>query len=1004
MDFIGGTKLNIGMVTGGLKFAGDSLEKHSLGGSETAFLSMARELAKRGHSVRVWVHTDRPGIYDGVEYLPLEMFEQCVAVSTFDVLIASRWPEHLSIPSRAALRILWLHDTLTDKGRLMGASWQTDQVFLLSDFHIENYCGDLTAEPGDENPKVPELHPHIWKTSNGVDLDLVEANIRPKVPGKVIYTSRPERGLLPLLSMMPELIKRNPTIKLYYANYSLDGMQVPPQVAECIAACDAIAAQMPDHVVKLGHMTKDRLYQEISSAQLLLYPTSFPEISCITAMEAQACGTPIITTKAFALKETVADGESGILIEGSPDDSAYCQTFIEKTTRLLQRPEAYARFSEAGPRVIQAKGFTWKQVAASWEKQFASLFKARAANEFPGLVRRLMHNGDLRPAQALAKAGERYDLLTIIQREITGVSNPAPVPANEIPAQFGARRPLFDRMTALLQAAQFLPKRILDVSSGYGIFGLFAAKNFQGVSVTIAHDDPESVRKIAANLKLNNVVVISHDDLASLTEEFNLLVLGGSLERSYHPAQVLKSWGSHVKKGGAVAFYCDFGPNAHTLRSSKFDRLWSFDFSDIACLFPRESGGVNASFVPGTRADNGHWVGIAPVLDVEKLGSGFDEVAVFERRELLTRPYRTLGASMIVKNEEDNLLSCLKAIRPYCDEIIVADTGSTDSTVDIARKYADEVRTIEFDNFSQARNDSRAGLTTDWYLWLDADEELLGGENLRKYLDSTVYNGVVIRQQHLMLDVQGTFDTPIRLLRNKPEYKFVGLIHEHCEDTSRGPYGHGIRPSIIANDLDLAHYGYPSESIRRKKCSNRNMQLMIRDLRENPDRPINKLLFMRDCLNIVKWHISTRQPIARNSIQHALLNTAVALYLQHFSDPKNKHYKMTDPLCQEALKILAAFGLPFEDRKLPPFEVALALGAAIGKPVDAANLKPSTRVFIDDVQFNAYMAKKLAELSLGVGGPKDKYEAVANAPVVVPFLTDTEAAVELLNFGANCFR
>jgi glycosyltransferase involved in cell wall biosynthesis len=1022
---MGQRRLRIGMVTGGLKFAGDSLTKHSLGGSETAFLCAARELAARGHSVRVWVNTDRPGTYDGVEYVPLQMFDQSVATMTFDVLIASRWPEQLAGANRAHLRILWLHDTLQDKQRLMGASWQTDEVWLLSDFHIKNYCGKPGDEPGEDNPQVPELRPHIWKTNNGVDLPLVQANIRPKVKGKVIYTSRPERGLHYLMGMVPELVKRVPEFKLYYANYSLEGMQLPQHVIDCVNACNDMAKRFPDRIIPLGHLTKERLYQEISSSELMLYPTDFPEISCITAMEAQACGTPIVSTDDFALSETVNNHKSGLLIKGTPSDPAYLEQFIAKTARLLQNEYTLKRYSEEGPKTVVERGYTWKQVVETWEKRFYELVEKRSRENEVGVIRRLIHEGDLHAAQVLAETGKVTALAEEIQNRVAKVENPEPVEIDAITDQFGALQPAFRAVTALLQGALVTPQSVLEVCSGFAPFGFWIAKNFEGVQVTIVHDQPEVLSQLRDSLKLKNVFIQGPTD-ALPCKGFDLVFLNKVMDRAPAPAMFVAQYAKTLAdaSGGAIAFITGFGPNAHTLRDTVSDRFWNFDYADFSKLFPPEAGALSAAFVPANRpgfrqSESGHWVGVLQVKDRTKVGLGFSYLEAIEHRKVWTRPYQRLGVAMIVKNEETNILKCLKSIKPYVDQIVVADTGSKDSTVSKVsevldtwpvdgettevNEHGDQIMLIDFDNFSQARNASMEPLNTEWVFWLDADEELLGGDQIRRYLDGTIYEGFVVRQQHLMIDLHGTFDTPIRILRRRPHYKFVGLIHEHCEDTSRGPYGHGIRPSIVLNDVDLAHYGYPSEKVRRQKCSNRNMSLLIRDLKEHPNRPINKLLFMRDCLNIVKWYISSGGHVQRNTLQHALLNTAVALFFQYFEDPKNKLYKMTEPMYQEALKILAAFGLPFEDRKTPPFEIALSLAAAVGKPVETGHLKPQTRMFVDDSQFQRYMQTKLAELSVGVGAEKDKYKEFLESRGKTPFLTDTEAAVELLNYGANAF-
>jgi glycosyltransferase involved in cell wall biosynthesis len=79
----------------------------------------------------------------------------------------------------------------------------------------------------------------------------------------------------------------------------------------------------------------------------------------------------------------------------------------------------------------------------------------------------------------------------------------------------------------------------------------------------------------------------------------------------------------------------------------------------------------------------------------------------------------------IVKNEAQNLDRCLASVKPYVDELIVVDTGSTDETIAIAQQYGAKVSHFEWcDDFALARNYACSLASGDWILTLDADEEL----------------------------------------------------------------------------------------------------------------------------------------------------------------------------------------------------------------------------------------------------------------------------------------
>ena len=85
----------------------------------------------------------------------------------------------------------------------------------------------------------------------------------------------------------------------------------------------------------------------------------------------------------------------------------------------------------------------------------------------------------------------------------------------------------------------------------------------------------------------------------------------------------------------------------------------------------------------------------------------------------------TVGLSMIVKNESEALRHCLRSAFGIVSQIVIADTGSTDGTADIAREFGATVISVPWENhFANARNSALKLMETEWVLVLDADEEL----------------------------------------------------------------------------------------------------------------------------------------------------------------------------------------------------------------------------------------------------------------------------------------
>ena len=87
----------------------------------------------------------------------------------------------------------------------------------------------------------------------------------------------------------------------------------------------------------------------------------------------------------------------------------------------------------------------------------------------------------------------------------------------------------------------------------------------------------------------------------------------------------------------------------------------------------------------------------------------------------MTRP--TLSVIIITKNEAELVGRCLESVK-WADEIIVVDSGSTDDTVEICRRYTDRVVVTDWPGFGPQKNRALAMATGDWVLSVDADEEV----------------------------------------------------------------------------------------------------------------------------------------------------------------------------------------------------------------------------------------------------------------------------------------
>ncbi|OOF55275.1 glycosyltransferase family 2 protein [Rodentibacter genomosp. 2] len=85
----------------------------------------------------------------------------------------------------------------------------------------------------------------------------------------------------------------------------------------------------------------------------------------------------------------------------------------------------------------------------------------------------------------------------------------------------------------------------------------------------------------------------------------------------------------------------------------------------------------------------------------------------------------TISVAMIVKNEGQDLALCLETVKDWVDEIIILDSGSTDNTKEVALSYgAKFYENTDWPGFGKQRQIAQQYVTSDYVLWLDADERV----------------------------------------------------------------------------------------------------------------------------------------------------------------------------------------------------------------------------------------------------------------------------------------
>jgi glycosyltransferase involved in cell wall biosynthesis len=193
---------------------------------------------------------------------------------------------------------------------------------------------------------------------------------------------------------------------------------------------------------------------------------------------------------------------------------------------------------------------------------------------------------------------------------------------------------------------------------------------------------------------------------------------------------------------------------------------------------------------------------------------------------------------VITKNEERMLDSFLSFFEPFVEEICIVDTGSTDSTLEIARHYTDKIERfrpgrIELD---QARNHAIAMAAHPWILCLDPDEEFSFWDMWRLHRLTDDYETLAYSFEVINYQKEGSsvMTTAMRLFRNDHRIYFSYPIHETIEKSI------SLIPNVIVKSapFPIHHYGFLKDDMDVQKKLEAYLVRNREYRRENPDEPL----------------------------------------------------------------------------------------------------------------------------------------------------------------------
>lgn len=388
----------------GLVYDGSTLSKKGLGGSESAVILMAKELANLGFPTTVFNACNYDdavaGIYDGVTYRPVESI---TPTENFDIVISSRTvvpfvPNHYyeaynqatrfpcklfeGIRNNAKMKILWMHDTFCNGDvnvEDLAVEGYIDKIFTLSDFHTSYVT---TCDHG-KRRNFEVLKNKIFQTRNGMVKYFDEVDISSKDKNLFVYNASVTKGMIPLIDKIWPKIKSNlPQAKLkiiggYYQFRSDSPLDEQGKTHQKLVQ----EQKYKDLDIEFtGIISQKNIAEILCKANFFIFPGAFPETFGISTLEALAYNVPVLATRFGALEETAIERSSYFInyaIEPNglfPNINSDHQVdrFVDMTLRAYQ--DAYLHQQKQYNCNIIKDICTWDTVALQWKQLFFKTF------------------------------------------------------------------------------------------------------------------------------------------------------------------------------------------------------------------------------------------------------------------------------------------------------------------------------------------------------------------------------------------------------------------------------------------------------------------------------------------------------------------------------------------------------------------------------------------------------------------------------------------------------
>lgn len=335
----------------------DSLSKRPLASLETELIELSEGLAKRGHSVVVYTSNENNTTsINNVQYVFYKDFYK--QDNTCDVFIAVRKLKNLFINVKCKARFYFTQDAFNSLDTFgIGDKRYLDVMTLFlgkSKWHTHSICGASGFPLG-----------RSVALGDSVNLENF-SKIQQRNRKRLIFTSAPFKGLNLVYEILKRIQEKDPQVEFH----SFSGLNIyddsNPYDGQLKNEYEKIVKKLEElpNVFIHGNILQEDLAKEYMKSSILFYPSVWPTTGAKVAMEAQAAGTPIITTSMGALPEIV--GDAGMIVNEEIGTDEFYDNFANATLTLLEDDDLWSKLSLNGKMRAQ-KFFSNENIVTRFE-------------------------------------------------------------------------------------------------------------------------------------------------------------------------------------------------------------------------------------------------------------------------------------------------------------------------------------------------------------------------------------------------------------------------------------------------------------------------------------------------------------------------------------------------------------------------------------------------------------------------------------------------------------